>query len=155
MQNSMVIAIFSVFDWEYAFGANLLQNIKTVNSRWNLILNLVQIWRNNGDVHVFWFWLEILCLRQLVQKIKIVSLRWNLIPRLIRICWIQWCSSVFLFSNGNALLWQIWSKLSLFTAFFAFDQKCLFGGKFGPKCQSCQFKAIFASYNLLQNIFGI
>ena len=155
MQNSMVIAIFSVFDWEYAFGANLLQNIKIVNSRWNLILNLIQIWRNNGDVHVFWFWLEILCLRQLVQKIKIVSLRWNLIPRLIRICWIQWCCSLFSFLTGNALLGQIWSKLSIFTVFFVSDQKCSFLGKFGPKCQSCQFKAKFASYNLLQNIFGI
>ena len=155
MQNSMVIAIFSVFDWEYAFGANLLQNIKIVNSRWNLILNLIQIWRNNGDVYVFWFWSEILCLRQLVQKIKIVSLRWNLIPRLIRICWIQWCCSLFSFLTGSALLGQIWSKLPIFTVFFVSDQKCSFLGKFGPKCQSCQFKAKFASYNLLQNIFGI
>ena len=40
-------------------------------------------------------------------------------------------------------------------SFFVFDQKCSCQGKFGPKCQSCQFKAKFASYNLLQNIFGI
>ena len=128
MQNSMVIAIFSVFDWEYAFGANLLQNIKTVNSRWNLILNLIQIWRNNGDVHVFWFWLEIL-----VQKIKIVSLRWNLIPRLIRICWIQWCCSLFSFLTGNALLGKIWSKLSLSTVFFCFRSEMPFFGKIWSK----------------------
>ena len=82
-----------------------------------------------------------------VQKIKIVSLRWNLIPRLIRICWIQWCCSLFSFLTGNALLGQIWSKLSIFTVFFVSDQKCPFLGKFGPKCQNCQFKAKFVSYS--------
>ena len=71
----------------------------------------------------------------LVQKIKIVSFRQNLIPRLIRICRIQWCCSLFSFLTGNALLGQIWSKLSIFTVFFVSDQKCPFLGKFGPKCQ--------------------
>ena len=56
----------------------------------------------------------------LVQKIKIVSLSWNLIPRLIRICWIQWCCSLFSFLTGNALLGQIFPKLSIFTVFVLF-----------------------------------
>ena len=86
----------------------------------------------------------------LVEKIKIISWSLDLVARLIRICWIQWCCSLFSFLTGSALLGQIWSKLSIFTVFFVSDQKCSFLGKFGPKCQSCQFKAKFASYNLLQ-----
>ena len=105
MQNSMVIFTFYIFGWKYP------------------------VWDN------------------VVQKIKIVSLRWNLIPRLIRICWIQWCCSLFSFLTGSALLGQIWSKLSIFTVFFVSDQKCPFLGKFGPKCQNCQFKAKFATYS--------
>ena len=34
----------------------------------------------------------------------------NMAPSLTRICRIQWCCSVFLFSNGNTLFGQIWSK---------------------------------------------
>ena len=56
----------------------------------------------------------------LVQIIKLVSFRWNLIPRLIQICWIQWCCSLFPFLTGNALLGQIFSKLSRFTVFVLF-----------------------------------
>ena len=48
----------------------------------------------------------------LVQKIKIVTLCWNLIPRLIRICRIQWCHSLFLFSSANGLFGQILPKMS-------------------------------------------
>ena len=81
----------------------------------------------------------------LVQKIEIVSLRWNLIPRLIRICWIQWCCSLFSFLTGNALLGQVWSKLLIFTVSFVSDQKNLFWGKFSPKCQNLQVKAKFAT----------
>ena len=71
----------------------------------------------------------------LVQKVKIISWSWNLVARLIRICWIQWCCSLFSFLTGSALLGQIWSKLSIFTVFFVSDQKRPFLGKFGPKCQ--------------------
>ena len=81
----------------------------------------------------------------LVQKIKIVSLRWIFVPRLIQLCWIQWCCSLFSFLTGNALLGQIWSKLSIFTVFFVSNQKCSFLGKFRPKCQK------FASIIRIQN----
>ena len=79
------------------------------------------------------------------KKIKISSSRWNLILKLIQTCRVQWCCSFFLFFTRNALLGQTWSKLSIFTAFFVFDQKCSLLGKFGPKCQNCQFKVKFAS----------
>ena len=55
----------------------------------------------------------------LVQKIKIISWSLNLVARLIRICWIQWCCSLFSFWTGSALLGQIWSKLS-YLQFFLF-----------------------------------
>ena len=50
--------------------------------------------------------------KNLVQNVKIVSLRLNLLTSIIRICRIQrWCS-FFSFSIGNALLGQIWSKMT-------------------------------------------
>ena len=81
----------------------------------------------------------------------------------------------FSFSAGNTLFGTICSKklklsveaeiwyLDQFeyaefndaVQFFVFERKCSFWGKFGPKSQSYQFKAKFASYNLLGNIFGI
>ena len=42
-----------------------------------------------------------------VQNIIIASLSWNSVPRLIRICRIQWCCSIFLFSTGNTFFGQI------------------------------------------------
>ena len=91
----------------------------------------------------------------LVQKVKIISWSWNLVARLIWICWIQWCCSLFSFLTGSALLGQIWSKLSIFTVFFVSDQKCPFLGKFGPKCQNCQFKAKFVKVASLIRICRI
>ena len=85
-----------------------------------------------------------------VQKIKIVSLRWNLIPRLIRICWIQWCCSLFSFLTGNALLGQIWSKLSIFTGFFVSDKNALFGGNLVQN-----FKIVSLRLNLLASLIRI
>ena len=156
MQNSMMLFIFSIFEWKYPFRANLVQKIKIVTLSWNLVSTLTRTCRIQWWCSFFFvfdrkypFWAN------LVRKIKIVTLSWNLVPTLSRTCRIQWWCSLFSFLTGSALLGQIWSKLSIFTVFFASDQKCSFLGKFGPKCQSCQFKAKFASYNLLQNIFGI
>ena len=91
MENSMVMFIFSLFDWKYPW-ANLL------------------------------------------QKVKIISWSWTLVPRIIRICWIQWCCSLFSILTGNAFL-----------------------DKFGPNCQYLQFflflirNALFWE-NLVQNV---
>ena len=52
-----------------------------------------------------------------------------MVPRIIRICRIQKCCSLFLFSSGN-----------------------VFGDKFGPKSQNCQFKVKLGTYNLGHNI---
>ena len=43
----------------------------------------------------------------LVQKVKIINLSWDLVASLIWISSIQWCCSLFLFSNGNTLFGQI------------------------------------------------
>ena len=64
-------------------------------------------------------WKYLYC-ANLVQKVTIISWSWNLVPRLIRICWIQWCCSVFSFLTGNSLLGQIWSKLLYLQFFFLF-----------------------------------
>ena len=45
IHNSMVVFNFSVLDWEYHFWANLVQKVKIVNSNWNLVLRLIQVWR--------------------------------------------------------------------------------------------------------------
>ena len=86
----------------------------------------------------------------LVQKINIVSLRWNLIPRIIWICWIQWCCSLFSFLTGNTLLGQIWSKLSIFTAFMFPIRNALFWVNLVQK-----IKIISLSWNLVPILIRI
>ena len=51
----MFMFTFSVFDWEYAFSANLVQKIKTVSSKWNSIFKLIQIRRIQWWCSLFWF----------------------------------------------------------------------------------------------------
>ena len=138
MQNSMMLFTFFVFECQYPFWVNLVQKIKIISLSWNLVSRLIQICR------IQWWYLLFLLLMgntlfwaNLVQKIKIISWSWNLVPRLIQICWIQLCCSLFSFLTRNALLGQIWSKLSIFTDCFASNQKYPFLEKFGPKCQSC------------------
>ena len=66
----------------------------------------------------------------LVEIVNIYSLRRNLIPRLIPLCRIQWqCFHLFLFQSET-----------------------LFLGKFGLKCQNCEFKAKFGSQNWYSQI---
>ena len=103
MQNSVMLFTFFFFDQDWSFWANLVQNVKIVRLRWNLIPRLIRIYRIQWCCSLFFifdwkcsFWAN------LVQNVKIVSLRWNLIPRLIRISRIQWCCSLFLFLTGNA-----------------------------------------------------
>ena len=162
----MMLFSFLVFEWKCPFWANLVQKIKIVTLNLNFFFGF---WvempflgkfgtytnsnvQNSMVMFIFFvfdrkypFWAN------LVQKVKIVSWSWNLVAFII----FQCCCSLFCFFTGSALLGQICSKLPIFTVFFVSDQKCSFFGKFGWKCQSCQFKAKFASYKLLQNIFGI
>ena len=69
-----------------------------------------------------------------VLKVKIISFSWNLVPTLIRIP----------------------AQISMVMfPFFVSDQKCPFLGKFGPKCQNCQFKAKFVKVASLIRICRI
>ena len=45
MQNSMAVFTFSVLDQKYPFWPNLIQKVKIVLFRWNLIPRLIQICR--------------------------------------------------------------------------------------------------------------
>ena len=118
MQNSMVMFTFSVFDRGYVFCANLVQ--KNLNCQFKAKLYSETNWFMQNSMVMFTFFVfgrKYSVWDIAVQKIEIDNLRWNLIPRLIRICWIQWCCSLFSFLTGNVFLGQIWSKLSIFTVF--------------------------------------
>ena len=52
----------------------------------------------------------------LVPKLEIVFPKQKLVPRLYSVCEIQWWHSLFLFSTGNILFGQIWSKKSKVSA---------------------------------------
>ena len=45
MRNSMIMLTFSVFDHKYPSWASLVQKLKIVCSKWNLIQRLIRIWR--------------------------------------------------------------------------------------------------------------
>ena len=134
MLNSMMIFNFSFFDREYAFWANLVQ--KNENCQFKVELGTLtnsNMQNSIGMLTFFVFNRKYPLWDNLFQKIKIVNLRWNLIPRLIRICRIQWCCSLFLFSSGNSLLGQIWSKLLYLQFFFCFRSEMSFFGKIWSK----------------------
>ena len=109
MQNSMEMFTIFVCGRKYPFWANLVQEIKLVSWRQNLVLKLIRICRIQWGCSLFFvygqkypFWAN------LVQKIETVSLRWRLIPTLIRICRIQWwCSLCFIFGRK----YSFWTNL--------------------------------------------
>ena len=84
MQNSVVIATFSVLEWENLFGANLVQKTKIVPLNWNLVPRLIRICRIQWCGSFYVLDLKYHFLANLVQKIKIPCLSWNLVLRLIR-----------------------------------------------------------------------
>ena len=117
MQNSMVMFIFSVFDWKYPFWANLAQKVKIISWSWNFVPRLIRICRIHWCCSRFLFSTGNTLFGQICsKKIKIFNLRWKLILRLIPICRIQWWCSLFLFAIEMPFL-----------------------GKFGPKCQNYHF----------------
>ena len=106
MKNSMILLTFFVFDRKHSFWANLVQKIRIVSLRRNLILTLIQICRIQWWCSLFWLLTGNTFLGEIwSKKIKIISLRWILIPRLIGICKTKWCCSLFSFSIGNPLFW--------------------------------------------------
>ena len=55
MLNLMVMFTYPVLDQIYLFCANLVQNIKVVCLRWNMILRLIWICWRHGDVQSLYF----------------------------------------------------------------------------------------------------
>ena len=113
MQNSMVMFTFLVFDCEYTFWANLVQKVKIINLRGNLVPTLIGICRIQWWSSLFFvfdqtcpFWAN------LIQNVKIISLSRNLVPTLFRICRIQWWCTLFVFLIRNTLFGQICFKKS-------------------------------------------
>ena len=95
IQNSMVVFTFFLLDQKYPFLANLVRKIKIVSLSLNLVPRLIRVWRTE-------------CRTEFLQN----CLKWNSVTRLIWICKIhKWCS-IFLFSTGNTLFGQTWSKRS-------------------------------------------
>ena len=154
MQNAMVMFTFPVFDRKYPFWANLVKKVKIISWNWNLVPRLTNSNMQNSMikfpfsalVRQYMFWAN------LVQKIKMVSLRWNLILKPIQICRIQWWSSLFyIFGRKYSVRdqkypsWENLVQIVNIYCLFCFWSEMPFLGKFGPKCQNCQFKAKFAS----------
>ena len=98
------VHFFSNFDWEYHFWANLVQKIKNVSLRWNLILKLVQICRIQWCCSLLWFSAGNTLLGQFGPKNQNCQLNVKL-------------------GTKNNLNKQ--NSLAVFT-FFDFDQKCPF-----------------------------
>ena len=79
LRDSMMMFTFSVFDHKYLTWANLVQNIKFVCSKWNLIQRLIPMCKIQ--------WWCVFCLLEtensypfwtnLVQNVAIVSLSWK------------------------------------------------------------------------------
>ena len=88
-QNSMVVFILSILDWEYRFGGNLVQKIKIASLCWELVLRFIRIWRIQWRCSFSVFGWKYL-LKFFFSKIKIACWTCNLKPRLIWICRIRW-----------------------------------------------------------------
>ena len=150
MQNSMMMFTFLVFESKYPF----LGKFGPKSQNYQLKLKFGTYTNSNMQNSMVMFILSVFDWKypfwaNLVQKIKIVTLCWNLVPRLIRICRIQWCCSLFLFSSGNSLLGQIWSKLLYLQFFFLFPiRNVLFWENLVQNV-----KVVSLSLNLLATIF--
>ena len=76
MQNSVMLLTFFVFDQKYPFWENLVQQMKIVSLRYNLIPRLIQICRIKCRYSLFLFSIRnALFCANLVQIVNIVSLR--------------------------------------------------------------------------------
>ena len=100
---------FFCFRPEIPFLDKLGQNCQYCHSRWSLTARLI-------PMAVFTFfvlgWKDSFC-ANLVKTVKSASLSLNLAASIIRICGVQWCCSLFLFSTENTLFGQVWSELSI------------------------------------------
>ena len=118
MWSSMVMLIFSVWDWKYPFWAHLVLKITIFSLSWNLVLRLIWICRIESQCSIFGF----LTGNTLFGQI-----------------WSQ-NSKSFVYS-------EIWypdqceyAGFNSDVLLFCFRPEIPFLGKFGPKNQKCQFK---------------
>ena len=70
----MLLFTFAVFYRKYSFWVSFAQNIKIVKFCWNLVVNLIRIYRNQWWCSLFCIWLKIPFLGKFGPKIKIVNL---------------------------------------------------------------------------------
>ena len=135
MQNSMMLFIFFVFyrkrpSWAnlvqivniYSFFCfrsevlcweNLVQNVKIASLRLNLLASLIQIYRIQKRYSLFSFSIEnAFFLVIVVQNVKIVGLKANFIGQSNSNIHNSMMLFTFLFSTGNTLFGEIWSKKS-------------------------------------------
>ena len=116
-------SLFSVFDWNYSFWANLVQKITIVN--WNLVSRLFEYVEFNGSVNSACFRLEIPFLDNLGPK-------------------NQNCQFKLQFGTSTNLSMQ--SSMALFT-FSVLDQKHSFRANFDQK-----IKLVILSWKLLPGL---
>ena len=126
---------FFRFRPEIPFLENLVQKIKIVSWRRNLVLTLIRICRIQWDVHFFRLLSEIPFLSKFGPKIQ------N----------FQFKAKLDTYTNSN-----MQNSMVMFT-FFCFRPEILFLGKFGPKNQNGQFKVKLDTWtnSNMQNSMGM
>ena len=73
MKNSMAVFTFLVFNWERTFRANLVQNVKTVSLRLNLVASLIRICRIQWRCLLFLFLIGIALFEEISSKMSELS----------------------------------------------------------------------------------
>ena len=102
MLNSVVMFKSFLLERMYPFWANLVQKIKIVFLRLNLVPGLIwTCWIQWWSSFVFFF--DFPFLGKLVQKFRIVRLRWNFVPKVIRISRIWSCCLVIVLRTRNEM----------------------------------------------------
>ena len=134
MQSSMGMFTFFFCGRKYPFWENLVQKIKIVSLRLNLISMLIWVCRIQWWCSLFFrFWPEVLFLGKFGPKNQNCQFKMKLDT----------------YTNPN-----IHNSMVMFT-FFCFWPEILFLGKFGPKSQNCQFKVKLLRWNLILALIRI
>ena len=124
MQNSMILLTFSVLDRKLPFWANLVQTIKGVSLRWNLVLRLIRRRR------IQWCFSLFLLQTGNTLVLQICSKKSKLLVQ-AEIWYLDWLEH---------------AKFNAAAHFFCFKPEAPFLDKFGPKYQNCLFKLKFLTF---------
>ena len=128
MQNSMMLFTFFVFDWKCPFWTNLVQKIKNVSLRWNLMPRLTRICRIQWRCSLFFFRPEIIFLGNFCSKNK---------------------DCQFKLKFGTQNNWNMQNSLAMYTL-SVLDQKYPFWANFVQKV-----KIVSLSWNLVASLIWI